>query len=604
MGGAALSPTLSQRAEAKPEPSAIPGSSSWAPPPKLTNPNILFIIVDQMRWPQWVDTDLSSTLDQILPNIFGRIRDNSYTFQQYYTAATVCTAARGTLLTGLYAPQTAVYIDGALTPGSQGAPALLPAFPTWADGIQALNPAYANNCWWFGKWHLSTCNTTNPLTAYGFNTRTYPGGAAANPSPNGGPNEGTDGGMFEGRVYASDAQIAGDFVGWLAGQPPSPGLPASPWCATVSLINPHDITKAPAWLHTPVPPPGLPLTPVYFQPPAFPPPSGAPALYTNYPSPWNYENLKRVNNKPALQYQFQAAANSHDSPVTNWVTFLNQYYWLQNYVDTQIKTVLDALQGSAYYENTIVIFAADHGEYGGSHGLHDKGEAIYDEVIHVPLYVQFPGQTGSTIMNQMCSSVDFFGLMCDLATGGGGLWQQAYPDLASRQSIWQFLYQNAPETRLAPTLGIPYIFHTSDDNATTPHANVYHIVGLRTKANPSNTAQPGAKLGVYSEWGSCSVIPDATPQEFEFYDYNPDTSNNWKELGNDYFSTNQTTKNTIADYTSALGTWGPPATGLIASELDPPLVGTGTDGNPLSEAQATARQDYFNYIDGPGVCKQ
>jgi len=338
-------------------------------------------------------------------------------------------------------------------------------------------------------------------------------------------------------------------------------------------------------------------------------PSGTPPHSGLFPapglsSPWNYENLKRANNKPALQYQFQAAANSHDSPVTNWVTFLNQYYWLQNYVDTQIKTVLDALQGSAYYENTIVIFAADHGEYGGSHGLHDKGEAIYDEVIHVPLYVQFPGQTGSTIMNQMCSSVDFFGLMCDLATGGGGLWQQAYPDLASRQSIWQFLYQNAPETRLAPTLGIPYIFHTSDDNATTPHANVYHIVGLRTKANPSNTAQPGAKLGVYSEWGSCSVIPDATPQEFEFYDYNPDTSNNWKELGNDYFSTNQTTKNTIADYTSALGTWGPPATGLIASELDPPLVGTGTDGNPLSEAQATARQDYFNYIDGPGVCKQ
>jgi hypothetical protein len=110
-------------------------------------------------------------------------------------------------------------------------------------------------------------------------------------------------------------------------------------------------------------------------------------------------------------------------------------------------------------------------------------------------------------------------------------------------------------------------------------------------------------VGIYSEWGSCSVIPDSTPQEFEFYDYNPKTSDNWKELDNDYFSANQTTKTTISDYLSGLGNWGPPATGLIASELDPPLVGTGTDGNPLSEAQATARQNYFSYIYGSGVCK-
>lgn len=605
VGGAALSQALGSPARAQ---DVAEQPAGWSAPPQLTNPNILVILVDQMRWPQWLSTKQLNVLDQqVLPNIFGRLRDHAYVFEQYYTAATVCTAARGTLLTGLYAPQTGVYLDGIEGLITASTPALVTAFPTWATGVEALNPAYANNCWWFGKWHLSDCTTTKPLVDYGFNTRTYPGGANRNPSPNGSPNEGTDGGQYGKKYYASDADIAGDFIGWLEGQAPSNGEPASPWCATVSLINPHDITDAPAWLQSsPFPPKGVPRLPVYFPPPVFPPPSGAPAVYSALPSPWNHENLKTVTNKPSVQYAFQNGTNTEDGNVTDWVTFLNMYYWLQNYVDTQIGLVLDALQRSPYAENTVIVFASDHGEYAGSHGLHDKGGTIYDEAIRVPLYVQFPGQPGSITMHQMCSSVDFFGLVCDLATTGGGHWQkgpQSYPDLAARQSIWNFLYRNAGETRIAPTLGIPYIFHTCDENSVTPHATKYHIVGLRTKANPNNP-QPGAKLGVYSEWGECSVIPDSTPPDYEFYDYNPATGGNGNtmELGNDYFSTNQITQAAIGAYLSELGSWGSPGTGLIATELNAPLTGTGTDGNPLSEAQTTARQNYYNFMFGTGKC--
>ena len=47
---------------------------------------------------------------------------------------------------------------------------------------------------------------------------------------------------------------------------------------------------------------------------------------------------------------------------------------------------------------------------------------------------------------------------------------------------------------------------------------------------------------------------------------------------------------------------GPPATGLIASELNTPLTGKGTDGIPLTEAQTSARQAYFDAVYGTGVC--
>jgi arylsulfatase A-like enzyme len=611
LGGATLSQVLNSGAAAGSQGNATydPGSPrnavAWKAPQKLTNPNILIIMVDQMRWPQWVSQSQMNVLNsQILPNIFGRLRDASYVFEQYYTAATNCSAARGTLLSGLYAAQTAVFIDGGSSRLGAQPPPLVPTFPTWGEAVAALNSAYQNNVWWFGKWHLCNCTTSQPLLGYGFNTRTYPGGAAANPSPNGAPNEGTDGGSFNGGpVYASDADIAGDFIGWLRGQTPTPNPPASPWCATVSLINPHDITQAPAWLQSsPFPPTGVPLRSLYFPPPAFPPASGAPALYSSPPAPWNYENLQKVTDKPALQYAFQTAMNKAWGQVTNWVTFLNQYYWLQNYVDQQVGLVLNALNNSAYAANTIVVFLADHGEYSGSHGLHDKGDAAYDESIRVPLYVHFPGQTGSIVMNQMCSSVDFFGLAADLAAGGGGAWQSAYPSLASRQSIWNFLYNNTPETRIAPALGIPYIFHTFDDTTVVPGFGNSHIVCLRTKANPSDTAQPGAKLAIYSEWAPCTTIPGSVPPDYEFYDYNPATTNNVKEMGNDYLSPNPTTQATIAEYLSQLGSWGPPATGLIASELDPPLIGNGTDGYPLSQAQATARQNYFEFLYGAGKC--
>jgi len=576
---------------------AASNSGPWTSPPILKNPNILIVMVDQMRPPMWMTSAQQAALSQtVLPNIMGRIQNNSYNFEQFFVAATICTASRAALLTGLYAPQTAMYITAG---AGQSEPSLNPAFPTWAQALTTLNPAYQGNVWWFGKWHLSDELAQSPLAQYGFNTRTYPGGAHApfNHSPNGAANEGTDGGLFGGQTWASDAMIAGDFVGWLQGQAPSTGQPSSPWCATVSLINPHDITFAPAWFTAPYPPASLPLGAVYFPPPAGSPPS----FYGSLPNPWNWENLPQVPNKPSLQVNYFNALNSQDGPVTDWVLFLNQYFWLQSFADQQVGLVLNALASSAFANNTIIIFLSDHGEYAGSHDLHTKGFAAYDESMRVPFSVQFPGQSGVIPMNQMCSGVDFFGLICDLATGGSGQWRLAYPDLANRQSMWSFLYNNSSETRVAPApIGIPYVLHTFDQAITLQNPGKCHIVCMRTKLD-LNAGAIGAKLAFYSEWAPCTTYPDSTPPDPEFYDYNPATTNNTSELGNDYFSANATTQSTIAEYTQVLGSLIPPGSGLAATELNAPLVGIGNDTKPLSQAQAAAQQTYFNYV-SPGSC--
>ena len=68
-------------------------------------------------------------------------------------------------------------------------------------------------------------------------------------------------------------------------------------------------------------------------------------------------------------------------------------YWAMcDHIDAQVGRLLDALERSGQHENTIVIFTSDHGEMLGDHGLYIKGPFLYEEAIHVPLIISWPGR--------------------------------------------------------------------------------------------------------------------------------------------------------------------------------------------------------------------
>ncbi len=138
-------------------------------------PNILVIVVDQLRYPQWA-TAGSFGLG-FTPNL-QRLREGGVSFAHHYTASNDCTPARATLLTGLYTHQTGCMITGGST--------LDPGFPTW--GTMLREHGYHTH--WFGKWHLThRDNRWTPLTGsaaleeYGFAGGVYP-------SPDGAPGQG------------------------------------------------------------------------------------------------------------------------------------------------------------------------------------------------------------------------------------------------------------------------------------------------------------------------------------------------------------------------------------------------------------------------------
>lgn len=60
-------------------------------------------------------------------------------------------------------------------------------------------------------------------------------------------------------------------------------------------------------------------------------------------------------------------------------------------IDDGVGRLLRALEQTGQLDNTVVLFAADHGEFLGNHGLVRKPSLHYDETLHVPLLARLPG---------------------------------------------------------------------------------------------------------------------------------------------------------------------------------------------------------------------
>jgi arylsulfatase A-like enzyme len=438
-------------------------------------PNILVIMVDELRAPTWFPS--RAKLDTLLPNL-ARIRRVATSFENHYTAANMCVAARGTLLTGLYPHQTGCMLTKLLT-GST----LSPGFPTWGTMLREQGYETA----WYGKWHLGPepDDTPGGLEAYGFDGGTYP-------SPNGNPEQGLQ----------VDPQIADQFIGWFQDKP------RTPWSTTVSFVNPHDINWWPRFTVTN----------------EIEASQSAGYEFTSVPP--NFETSEQLQeNKPRLQTALQQTMDLACGVVPDvaplddslWVNDLQLYLWFQEQVDTQIGRVLDTLCAEPKVAaNTIIVFTADHGEYAGSHGLRTKGGGVYDEAIHVPLYIVDPRGVYSkgrpSRRTQFTSSVDIAPLMLTLAHGSSG-WRskERYSQIAKRADIAAIAHNGRKAGR-------PWIAHVTDETTVEELSYSYswdneaphQVAAVRTAT---------AKYANYSYWTSGTLNVEPGDQDLELYDY-------------------------------------------------------------------------------------
>lgn len=70
---------------------------------------------------------------------------------------------------------------------------------------------------------------------------------------------------------------------------------------------------------------------------------------------------------------------------------LAHYLMLVTEIDTQIGRVIEHLKASGEWENTIIVYLADHGDFAGEHGLSLKNFGIYEAIHRVPFIWRWPG---------------------------------------------------------------------------------------------------------------------------------------------------------------------------------------------------------------------
>lgn len=83
------------------------------------------------------------------------------------------------------------------------------------------------------------------------------------------------------------------------------------------------------------------------------------------------------------------------------------YYGSISHIDFQVGRMIDILKRKGIYDNTLIIYTADHGDYLGYHHLLLKGSHLYDPLVKVPLIIKYPGQKyRSSVSDALVSSID------------------------------------------------------------------------------------------------------------------------------------------------------------------------------------------------------
>lgn len=93
---------------------------------------------------------------------------------------------------------------------------------------------------------------------------------------------------------------------------------------------------------------------------------------------------------------------------------LTHYYALISIMDEEMGRVVDYLRDEGELDNTIIVYVADHGDFGGDHGLVQKNFGIYESIHRVPWLLWYPGCPAGREVTEIVESVDLHPTLCEL----------------------------------------------------------------------------------------------------------------------------------------------------------------------------------------------
>jgi arylsulfatase A-like enzyme len=117
-----------------------------------------------------------------------------------------------------------------------------------------------------------------------------------------------------------------------------------------------------------------------------------------------------------------------------------QYLGQVKCIDDNVGRIIRTLKDNGIYDDTIVVFTTDHGEYMGEHGLMHKNQ-IYETAIRIPFIIRWPQKIAKgTELNQIFSTIDFLPTIVSLmgfATNGREQGKSASLLFMGKKTRWE-----------------------------------------------------------------------------------------------------------------------------------------------------------------------
>lgn len=343
------------------------GLASPASAQENARPNILFILVDDLRWDQ-----LSCAGHPVVrtPNI-DRLAKEGANLRNAFVTTPLCSPSRASFFTGLYAHTHGIVGNETVKLRNFQTDDQLTTFP-----IILQNAGYETAH--VGKWHMD--DHDRPRRGFDHWASFRAQGVYNDGEWN------VDGQPVSTRGYVTD--VITDYAARFIRKDHA----GKPWCLTVGHKAVHG-PWTPADRHQNL-----------YEPDAVP---RAPSIHDDWEGKPVLSRSDGGTTKPAAGSTLQKLNPSDKTVRDTWRTLMA--------VDESVGQLLDTLKETGQLDNTMIVFTGDNGLFYSEHRLVDKRPA-YEESIRVPLLMRYPQliAAGSEPIG-MALNVDFMATFCEIA---------------------------------------------------------------------------------------------------------------------------------------------------------------------------------------------
>jgi arylsulfatase len=160
--------------------------------------------------------------------------------------------------------------------------------------------------------------------------------------------------------------------------------------------------------------------------------------------------------------------------------YIAYYYALTSEVDHCCGLVLKELENLGLAEDTLVIYASDHGDFVAHHGMVEKcalGHNVYEDTLRIPMIWSWPGRLAQgQVRDDLVELLDLFPTVLEL-TGVDRPLGANVPPLAGRSLV--------PTLTRGDAVGRRYAF--SENWSQTSVIGERHKLGVWTDPSPTHT---------------------------------------------------------------------------------------------------------------------